>query len=321
MTISAPLRVPRVPGSADVPHGSCVAVVVHWTGAADTVRCVRSLRADAPGLPVVVVDNASEDGSGAAAGRALADLAGVELVRVERNGGFGAGCNRGFERALLAYPALRHVLLINPDAVVEPGAVAALVDLARRRPAAGIVGGLVLDADGRKVLFESGRFRRWTLRSCHARAPRGADEHRVGFVTGALMLVDARLLRDGLRFDERFFLYVEDLDLCREVVARGRTLWVTHRARVRHAEGGSQRGDPPVLGSLRAVQLAHLARGKGLLIRKRLRGLPWLTALMIALAVRPLVGVLVYGRIGFLRPYYRGLLDGLRAGRAAAGGS
>lgn len=302
----------RESAAADVPRGACAAVVVHWTGAEDTARCVRSLRADAPGLPVVVVDNASEDGSGAAVGRALADMADVEVLRAPRNGGFGAGCNLGFERVLAWFSGVRHVLLVNPDAVVEPGTVGALLDVASRHPDAGIVGGMVLDESGRRVLYESGRFRPWTLGPSHARAPRHLEEHATEFVTGALMLVDADLLRDGVRFDERFFLYVEDLDLCCEVRARGRSLWVTRRARIRHAEGGSQRGEPPVLGSMRALQLAHIARGKTLLIRKRLKGLQWMTAMATALVLRPLCGLFVAHGVRFLSAYYRGVLSGLR---------
>jgi len=54
---------------------------------------------------------------------------------------------------------------------------------------------------------------------------------------------DADLLRSGLRFDERYFLYVEDLDFCAAVRARGRSLWVTQRATVRHADGGTRAAD------------------------------------------------------------------------------
>src|SRR5690606_41590765 len=61
---------------------------------------------------------------------------------------FGAGCNFGFERVLRDARRFRHVLLLNPDTIVERGTVAALVDVAERRPDAGIVGGNVLSIDG-----------------------------------------------------------------------------------------------------------------------------------------------------------------------------
>ena len=292
--------------------GGCAAVIVHWRDARDTERCVRSLRADAPGMTVVVVDNGSDDGSGAAVGRALADLTDVEVLRVAQNRGFGAGCNLGFECVLRDARRFERVLLVNPDAIVEAGAVAALVDVAERHPDAGIVGGNVLSIDGERILFESGRFRPRTLGRCQVRAPAGAREHEVSFVTGALMLIDAGLLRAGLRFDERYFLYVEDLDLCCQVRARGRSLWVTRAARIRHRDGGSQAGEPPVLGSMRARQLEHLARGKVILARKWLTRPQRLSFYALAFVLRPLGGLWLARGVGFLAPYFRGLFAGLR---------
>ena len=315
MSVSAtePRSTPAPTAAAPI-ASACIAVVVHWADAVATLACVRSLHEDAPGLSVIVVDNASIDGSGGELAAQLAHARGVEVLRSSQNGGFGAGCNMGIRRALEVRPDLEHVLLVNPDAIVERACVETLRELARRS-GAGIVGGRVLDAAGERVLFENGCFRPWTLGRSHVPAPHGATEFRTSFVTGALMLIDGALLRDGLRFDETFFLYVEDLDLCREVVARGRELWITTAARVRHREGGSQVDDPPVLGGMRARQLEHIARGKVYLARKRLPFLQRTCFLLTAFVLRPIAGVFVARNLRFLRPWLRGAVAGLRLPR------
>jgi GT2 family glycosyltransferase len=290
-----------------------VAVVVTYRCADDAVACLASLAATAPGVPVLVVDNASGDGT-AERVRAWTASSGrdVTVLELPANLGFGAGCNRGIDRALADRPGLRHVLLLNPDCVVEPGFLDELRATAGRRPEAGIVGGKILSLDGSRVWFEHGRWRPWTLGSAHVPAPTAEPEQEAGFVTGALMLVSADLLRDGLRFDERFFLYVEDLDFCREVVRRGRTLWINRRAVVRHRGAGSQPGAALVVGNLNALQLRHITRNKVWLARKRL---PWPQRLVfyaVAWVARPVAGVVRFRNVAFLTAYFRALVEGHR---------
>jgi len=300
--------VDRLTRTSDTAPATCddvCAVVVNHRCATDTIACLESLAADAPRMPAVVVDNDSGDGSAERLEAWAKDRSGrVTVLRSPRNGGFGAGCNLGIEHALAARPALRHVLLVNPDAVATPGMTAALRDCARRNPSAGIVGGLILAGDGRTPWFENGAWKPWTLGSAHVAAPAGQGEYDTEFVTAALMLLDADLLRAGVRFDESFFLYCEDVDLCREVVARGRTLRITRRAVLVHAHGGTQRDAPKVLGEMTADQVRRITRGKLRLARK---WLPWpqrWSAYVVAAVVRPLVLVLRFRRVGFLRAYY-----------------
>ena len=309
------------------PADTC-AVVVNYRCAGDTERCIESLQDDTAGLPCIVVDNDSGDGSADRLESWAAARSGVTVLRSPVNGGFGAGCNLGIERALRDAPQLRHVLLVNPDATARPGMLAALLDCAREHPEAGVVGGLILLNDGRTTWFENGAWRPWTLGGSHVPAPPGvngsggngsggnrasADEYDTSFVTGALMLLDADLLRSGLRFDERYFLYCEDMDLCRQVVARGRTLRITRRAVLLHASGGTLGDEPVVLGVLRASQLHWLTRNSVLLARK---WLPWpqrWCALTVAWVLRPAASALRFRNTAFLGPYFRALREGHRA--------
>lgn len=292
------------------PHAADVAVViVTYRCADDALACLESLERTAPGVPIVVVDNASGDGTAARVAAWAATRPRCTVVESPSNLGFGPGCNAGIDRALADHPGLRHVLLLNPDCTAEPRFLDALRACAARHPDAGIVGGKILSLDGAHVWFEHGAWRPWTLGGAHVAAPSADPEHATGFVTGALMLVDAGLLRAGLRFDPAYFLYCEDMDFCREVVARGRTLWIDRRAVVRHRGGGSQRGEAALLGGLNTLQLRYITRNKAYLARKRLPFAQRLSCAFVAWVARPVAGVLRFRRVGFLPVYFRALVE------------
>jgi GT2 family glycosyltransferase len=288
----------------------CTAVVVHYREAGPTLACLASLRAQQPPVEVVLVDNASPDGSGDELERALVGMAGVTLLRSPWNGGFGAGCNLGMAFALRSWPEAEHLLLLNPDAELTSGALAELLATAERHPDAAIVGCRIDGPDGRPW-FRNGHVPRWTLSGFHVEAP-AADEHPSEFVSGACMLLRADLLHAGLRFEESFFLYCEDADLCCEVRQRGWQVWVTQRALAHHAGGGSQPGEN-VLGELTAERLFWLTRAKVMFARRRLSCLQRLCFGVVAAIGKPLAGVLKFRSLRFLPAYYRGLWSGLRA--------
>ena len=288
----------------------CCAVVVNYRCADLTTACVASLREHAPELPVIVVENGSGDGSA----ERLSRVPGAEVLAYDDNAGFGGGCNRGIEHALARFPALEHVLLLNPDAVVTAGFLDALRNTAARQLDSGVIGGRILSADGRTVLFENGRYRRNTLTRSHVPAPKNRPEFETEFVTGALMFVSADLLRDGLRFDERYFLYMEDMDLCRQVRAARRTLWINLDAVIHHHEGGSQRDQSADAAGLRPDQLRYLTRNKVLFARKWLGPVRRTVFYVVAFLFKPLAGVLRFRSVRFLPLYYRALLEGLRLG-------
>jgi GT2 family glycosyltransferase len=311
--LSTPARLSPAANEDGVAATTAAAIVVHYRDAASTLRCLASLAAQTPPPAIVVVDNASPDGSGEALGAALRDRPFVTLLRAPRNGGFGAGCNLGITHVLSRWPRLEHVLLLNPDAELAPDGLARMAATLQEHPRAGVVGCRIDDTNG-NLWFGAGRWRPWTLARLHGAPPPGATEHRSDLVTGACMLLAADLLRSGLRFCEDYFLYCEDVDLCLRVRDLGREIWVTQRARARHEGGGSQPGER-VLGELTAERLYWLTRAKVLLARRRL---PWwqrAVFLAVALVGKPIVGLLLARSVRFLGPYARGIRDGLRVGR------
>ncbi len=204
------------------------AVVVSWNRFEDTRRCLESLQRSDPTPAVVLVDNGSIDGSV----ELLAELfPHARVVRSERNRGFAGGANLGIAEALRAGAGL--VWLLNNDAEAEPGALRALLVEAERDSRVGIVGGVSRDRGGRVHTWGGGTIG-WTGVARLAIRPQTID-----YVSGACMLIRRQVVEEVGSFDERFFFYYEDADLCRRATASGWRLAVAPEARIVHAVGAT----------------------------------------------------------------------------------
>ena len=225
---------------------SVAVVVVSWNSRDDLVACLGSLAAVGIPLEIVVVDNASADGSADAA-RATAPQATV--MDAGENLGFARASNRGWRASRAPY-----VLFLNPDATVASGAVEALVAVLEARPDVGVVGPVTANADGSlQVSFGPdltplGEWRqRRLVRGVRARDPRvlawleeaTAREVEPAWVSGSCLLTRRSLLEGLGGFDEAFFLYEEDVDLCLRARQKGFRVVVTPTARVTHRLGRS----------------------------------------------------------------------------------
>lgn len=226
-------------------------VIVSFNARNDLVNCLRSLAEAPPAIAhdVVVVDNASADGSVDAA-----SAAGARVIALERNSGFAVANNVGIR-------ATRGdlVLLLNNDTIVPAGAIDRLVARLQAVPEAGIAGPRLVDGDGRpelsfgRMLSPWNELRQKTIGRLYERAwppvvrmvERSlATEHFVDWVSGACLLVwraDAEAV--GL-LDERYFLYTEDADFCGAVRARGRKVLFTPAAGIVHLRGRSRASQP-----------------------------------------------------------------------------
>jgi N-acetylglucosaminyl-diphospho-decaprenol L-rhamnosyltransferase len=228
-----------VPAMSDVS-----AVIVSYNVRDLLVQCIESLRAD--GIEhIVVVDNASHDGSADAA-----RAAGVEVVALDVNLGFGSGANRGVARTTTPY-----VIICNPDLEVEPGADKALIDVLDREPDVGIVAPRIETPDGR--LYPSARtfpdlvdaaghaFLHFVWRTNpFSRRYKMLDwDHAsatdVDWVAGTYLVVRRTAWDVVGGFDEAFFMYLEDVDLCWRLKQAGWRTRYEPAARVVHAIGRS----------------------------------------------------------------------------------
>ena len=232
------------------------AVVVTYQSAATIDAALAALRrCHAAGLAdTVVVDNGSRDATLARLD-AHADWARIRPTGV--NNGFGRGCNLGAAEAATPY-----TLFVNPDAVVEPGAVRALLAFMEQHPDAGIVGpaiieGEALDGSGELQMTGARPTPASLLRDALPLLPRvarmrpiapGAEPFATGWVCGAVLMIRTDLLRRLGGFDPRFFLYWEEIDLCRRAEAAGSGVWALRQAVTRHVGGASSAPDDTRIG-------------------------------------------------------------------------
>ncbi|MGH9068410.1 MAG: glycosyltransferase family 2 protein [Acidimicrobiales bacterium] len=235
-----------------VPVGGRVgAVVVNYNAGHHLLACIHSLRAEGVG-EVVVVDNGSADGSVRSLVRADPE---VVVVDPGRNLGYGAGVNRG-----LAAGGAEMVLVANPDIVVAPGTVAALVESLDARREVGLVGPRVEEPDG--TLYPSARtFPSLTDSIGHGfvglvapgnpwsrRYKMAAWDHcearEVDWVSGACFLARRALLDALGGFDESYFMYSEDVDLCWRAARAGWRVTYQPAATVTHVQGVSAEHHP-----------------------------------------------------------------------------
>ena len=230
-------------------------VVVNWNSG-DYLRAnLDAIFAHMPpaGWDLTVVDNRSTDGSDRCA---LERGPACRLVRNPRNLGFGAAVNRG-----VACTDGDFVLIMNPDCRLEAGAAQTLAAVLEQEPDCAIAAPRLLDTDGgvqgsargdpnllTGIFGRSSRLTRLFPRSAPARrnvrAADLADAGRVAhvdWVSGACMLARRSALAAIGGFDERYFLYWEDADLCRRLRAADLTVRYVPDARVRHAAGVSSR--------------------------------------------------------------------------------
>jgi GT2 family glycosyltransferase len=245
-------------------------VIVNYKSADLTIDCLRSLEADVKaidGARVVVTDNKSPDDSVARLTAAVRDFdwsSWVEIQPLEKNGGFAYGNNAAIAPALHRDTGRRpvsqpeFVLLLNPDTIVRPGAITALLDFMHANPTAGIAGSRLEDPDGtpQRSAFRfhsiAGEFERGIrmgfvtnlLKNSMIAPPVTDATMQCGWVAGASMMVRREVFEQAGLMDEKYFMYFEEVDFCLAAKRAGWTCWYVPASRVLHLVGAvSQMSD------------------------------------------------------------------------------
>ncbi|WP_250442507.1 glycosyltransferase [Actinotalea sp. C106] len=187
-------------------------ILVNYRGAEDTITCLRAFDDIAwpkDRLELIVVDNESGDGS---ADRIRTEVPGVVVVEAGSNTGFAGGCNLGAQHA-----TGEHLAFINNDARPDQRWIEAAVAVLEAEPDVGAVASKVLDWEGRLIDYVDGSLTWFGMgyKREVEKPDTGAWERPkdVLFGTGAAMFVRAALYREVGGFDERFFMFYEDVDL------------------------------------------------------------------------------------------------------------
>jgi GT2 family glycosyltransferase len=240
-------------------------VIVNFNARDDLARCLDSLRDAPPAIDheIVVVDNASTDGSA----EAVRARAGIRLMALPTNVGFAAANN-----AAIRATTGELILLLNSDTIVPAGAIDGLVAALNASGLTAAAGPRLVDVEGRPELSFGDMvapLAEWRQKRLVTAAERGdsgareeiarrtSDAGSPDWVSGACLLVkraDAEAV--GL-LDERYFMYLEDVDFCAALRARGQRILFTPAVTITHVRGRSRQSAPAATS--RAYRDSHRA--------------------------------------------------------------
>lgn len=234
-------------------------VIVNYRTPDLVLECLESLArlgSKSFGLNVLIVDNASGDDSVEIIRQGIAEHGWslwAQVLPQDYNGGFAFGNNAGICLALAEQTLPDYVMLLNPDTLVRPGAICALMEFMDVHPRVGIAGSLLENPEGG---VESSAHRVHTPLSeldggaklglitrllrgyVVSEAPR-TEAHACDWVSGASMIIRRQVIEDIGLMDECFFLYFEEVDYCWRAKKAGWDVWYVPESRVLHLEGVS----------------------------------------------------------------------------------
>lgn len=242
-------------------------IIVNWNNKELTIEAVKSvLTSDYQNLSVIVVDNGSIDGS---AETLEAHFPNITVLRNDQNEGFAGGNNRGIERALTT--DAEFLFFLNNDATIESNTITELVEVFDRSPNISGAGPYIFyhDKPG-TIWFGGGSVRLWLgwIGHRHIRKQFRSDQHEPAvsdYLTGCAFMSRADFIRETGGFDDRYEMYVEDVDLSLKLRKHGRTLWVTPMAKAFHRVSSSAGGE------LSPFKAFHRGRSSALLFKRWLK--------------------------------------------------
>jgi GT2 family glycosyltransferase len=217
-------------------------ITVNYKGAEDTAKCLASLKKSSVPVQAVVVDNTPNDSE---LEEALAPFENVHLIRAPENLGFGRGNNLGIDWAL-QQDDCEYVLILNNDATVKPDAIERMQAAMEAHPEAAIVTARIVLAEDESKLWYGGGEVDWRRGGGRvpgvlgpADAPLAMRARYVSFASGCAMLVRRDVLQKHGGFDQRYFMYDEDLELGLRMSAHGWKIWYEPTGLIVHEGQGS----------------------------------------------------------------------------------
>lgn len=223
-------------------------VILNWNCYEATRRCLESLqKATYPKLKILIIDNASSDGSGQ---RLQEEFNQYSFVFNEANLGFSKGCNAGI-RLALEDAGCSYVLLLNSDAQVAPGFLEKAVERAQADDRIGLISGKVLRSfESKKIWYAGGDISLWrgaVIIRGHGATDEGQYDKpgEVGFVTGAFLLIKREVLEKVGLLPEEYFFGVEEMDYSLKVRQSGYKLYYVPEFLAYHEGDGSHWNSDP----------------------------------------------------------------------------
>ncbi len=269
-------------------------IIVNWKSTAFLAACLKSIYAAPPRISfeIVVIDNASFDGCG----RMLSEhFPGVQFLQSEINAGFAGANNLAFARSTGTT-----VCFLNPDTLIRGAALQTLYDSLQNISDAGAVGALLFNGDGSvqtscvlpfptilnqalDIEWLRRRFPRAGLFGTAALFSNKKEPQIVEAISGACIMLRRKTFHKIGMFSNDYFMYSEDIDLCRKVKMTGKHVYLIKTAEITHFGGGSSNEQKNRLFS------ALLIRESNYRLLRKFRGLGYALCYRLVIGISALV--------------------------------
>lgn len=211
-------------------------IIVTYNSRQVIVKCLDSIFASKIPLEVFIVDNNSRDETISVVKKNYSESI---VILNQDNFGYAGGNNIGIETAL--EKSFDYFLILNPDTIILPGALEKLVLAAQKEPA--LYGPQIFFNDVKKSVWSIGgeldqnRYTAKLLKYPRMRKDdKSASNFATEFISGTCLLIPQRILRDGLRFYEPYFMYYEDVEFCLRAKLKGYPSVIIPQAQIVHVE-------------------------------------------------------------------------------------
>lgn len=295
------------------PTPKIFAVMLNWNEFHHTVPCIDSLKnSDIQFGRILVLDQASEDGSGEKLQQLYTKDEQVNIIRNDKNYGFAVGMNIGIQQALDM--GAEYIFILNNDTVVDRGCIQLLYEVLLSDPLGAVSGPAIMYYSNPERLWQAGGFFN-KLKMGVSVPDKGkllseisSSTSKVGFLTGCALLVPRKTIEKVGLFDPSLFFYGDDVDYGLRIKDAGLNMYFVPTAKVWHKieDISVDRTTPHVL--------YHLARSTVIMLRKRFAGFERFYGILLQFTVYTLFRIwqTVKGKRGWksIRSWWKGLVDG-----------
>ena len=266
---------------------SVTVIVLNWNGKDLTIECLESLKqVNYSNFNILVVDNGSTDGSVELLKEKFPE---VSILVLEKNLGYAAGNNRGFDSLKPDQP--KFVIFLNNDTIVDENFIEPLVkQLLTHKKASQTVPKIYYENDPKLIWYAGGIVNLWTGSIYHLGirqydGPAYSKTHKTKYATGCCFCMRYEEFKEFGGFDEAFPMYSEDVDLSLWIRAAGKQVWFVPNSKIWHKVSASLGGE------FSFGKIVRKARGIFLLIKKHANVVQWLT-LIVLLPIQLIIALL-----------------------------
>lgn len=295
---------------------SIYAVSLNWNGFSLMVPCIDSLKKSTiPFTQIIVLDQASPDGSGEKLQQFYENDNQVHIVRNEKNYGFAAGINIGIKKALDM--GVEMVFIVNNDTIVDKDCIQHLYKVLLSDPLAGAAGPAIMYYSNPEKIWQAGGFfNKLKMGTSVPAKGKMLSEisnsiSSVGYLTGCALLFPSKTFDKVGFFDQCYFLYSDDVDYCLRIKSAGMNMYFVPDAKVWH------KIEDIAIDRTTPLVLYHLARSSVIMLRKNFSGFELMYGIFLRFTIYTIfrIGQIAKAQRGWdsIAAWFRGLSHGMSA--------